>query len=676
MAFCTKKITHAKKIIIFTLLSLVTISCGGGSDGDEDKFKITNVLPDDGLGVVSVSSKVEVNFNKAVAENTITENTFWLLDEHTHEKVDGKLEVSGNKKTVSFTPKSLFYDRHYRMTVHHSVTDADGNHLAPGTKDWSFFTQSRPPIFQHFPDLNDENINTNVKIQVEFENPIQSSTLNNFSFILQDAFLTNVQGSVNLITPTQAEFSPALPLNLGSQYTVTLTSDILDAQGVSVFQFPFSWRFTTRLTPSSTFNVGTNDNDEIFASALDSQESILLAGRTDGQLAGQISQGEYDAIALKYDALGNQQWATQFGTPLFDTITGLLISQNGNIYLSGHSDRSQFGFGPGLDENEQSDIFLTALDPNGVQLWTQTFGAIDGHDFSTGLVLDSLQNIYVAGESMGSVNGNTNLGGHDLVLAKYSPDGNPLWTKQTGTEGEEHVNDIVILNDTIYIAVSSSEIINPGDTGIPPPPGIPFFFAPNVKAKIYTFDSQGNQLGENTFTDDEVEQLIALKKTNDNKLVVAARAMQFSEDLGFGTNAGIIYIIDTNFNIIAEKSFLTRDQFDLEAITLDTQNNIYVAGTIYQQNFGTPGSGMGGGLFPPGPPTMQLQVQKISALDQSIMWTALIDVASHSSITSMEVTAAGDIIATGFTHGGIDGNSVIGAEDGFVLRLDANGNLN
>lgn len=55
-------------------------------------------------------------------------------------------------------------------------------------------------------------------------------------------------------------------------------------------------------------------------------------------------------------------------------------------------------------------------------------------DYACNVALDGNGNIYVAGETYGNLDGNTNAGIQDVFLAKYDQDGNKLWSKEIGRE--------------------------------------------------------------------------------------------------------------------------------------------------------------------------------------------------------------------------------------------------
>jgi hypothetical protein len=104
---------------------------------------------------------------------------------------------------------------------------------------------------------------------------------------------------------------------------------------------------------------------------------------------------------------------------------GLAVDSMEDVYLAGYTSVA-------MDNNVhlgETDAFLMQLDGNtGARLWTRQFGTI-GYDRAFGIAIDPNRpdmTIYVAGETVGSLDGKTNLGGYDAFLVRYDQFGNRL----------------------------------------------------------------------------------------------------------------------------------------------------------------------------------------------------------------------------------------------------------
>jgi hypothetical protein len=115
--------------------------------------------------------------------------------------------------------------------------------------------------------------------------------------------------------------------------------------------------------------------------------------------------GSYGTIA--YDSLGNLLWARK-GYEGRD----LLLDSSGNVYVTGETHENDIW----------GDYFTVAYDSNGYELWNATYnGPGNKTDKANAIALDHMGNVYVAGgsDSMGSF--------RDCTTIAYDSMGNELW---------------------------------------------------------------------------------------------------------------------------------------------------------------------------------------------------------------------------------------------------------
>ncbi|MFX1480394.1 MAG: SBBP repeat-containing protein [Promethearchaeota archaeon] len=141
--------------------------------------------------------------------------------------------------------------------------------------------------------------------------------------------------------------------------------------------------------------------------AVDSSDHIYISGYTRS-----FGAGATDAILVKYDSFGEQQWNLTWGGAQNDNAYGIIVDSNDNIYLAGGTD----SFGAGY-----LDAFLIKYDASGVQQWNRTWGG-SFQEQAFGLALDSSGNIYLTGST-----GSFGMGDGDMFLLKYDSSGVLQW---------------------------------------------------------------------------------------------------------------------------------------------------------------------------------------------------------------------------------------------------------
>jgi hypothetical protein len=206
-----------------------------------------------------------------------------------------------------------------------------------------------------------------------------------------------------------------------------------------------------------TRQFGSPALDRATSIAVDSS-GIYVAGNTEGALPGMNSSGGQDAFLRKYDTDGNEQWTQQFGSPASDQATGIAANISG-IYVAGNTE----GALPGMGSSGGQDAFLRKYDVDGNVQWTQQFGS-PASDQATG-VAATISDIYVAGNTDGVLPGMSSSGDRDVYVRKYDVNGTLLWTQQFGSPVSDQANGITIDGSNIYV-VGDTEGTIPGATGL------------------------------------------------------------------------------------------------------------------------------------------------------------------------------------------------------------------
>jgi hypothetical protein len=166
---------------------------------------------------------------------------------------------------------------------------------------------------------------------------------------------------------------------------------------------------------------------------VNSLDNVYLTGGTRS-----FGVGNLDMVLVKYDGNGVQQWNRTWGGTGVDMGTGIAVDSSNNIYIAGYT--GSFGQG-------KYDMVLVKYDGYGTQQWNCTWGG-DDYDWSYGLEVDSLDNVYVTGrtESFGE-------GGSNMALVKYDGYGIERWNCTWGGNNDEVGYGVAVDSlDNVYIA--------------------------------------------------------------------------------------------------------------------------------------------------------------------------------------------------------------------------------
>ncbi|NJL20784.1 MAG: hypothetical protein HC895_08190 [Leptolyngbyaceae cyanobacterium SM1_3_5] len=240
----------------------------------------------------------------------------------------------------------------------------------------------------------------------------------------------------------------------------------------------------------------------------------------------------------KYDTDGNRQWFTEVASPensvaLFDEAYGITLGNDGTVYATGWTYGDFSGQGGTLEAFRFYDAWLAKFDnatgaleklspnPNQdiVQFGSPTF------DFSWGLAIDSQQNLYNVGWTLGSLGG-TNAGQEDIWIAKTRPDGTQEWIRQFGTSGADglYLGSVAIdAQDRLFVAGYTNG--NLGGTN-----------AGEFDAWVASYDTSGNQLWIQQFGSAETDYATKLTVDTSGNVYVTG----FTEGSLGATNAGAI----------------------------------------------------------------------------------------------------------------------------------------
>lgn len=249
---------------------------------------------------------------------------------------------------------------------------------------------------------------------------------------------------------------PPLGLSDGWCGPVATTLDTNDAPDDLARVFGFGFGSFAADANESINGVAATDPDE--DAGLAAGQNMFLAGYTDGIFPGAGDSagrglGQGDALTFRTSLRDGTSWIRQFGTPLADAATDVCTT-DGNGYFVGWTDGDLAGTSAG-----GRDGWISMIDSVGMQRWLIQFGYAADEEFRsvacTGDPASGTQQFVAVGVTTGD-GPKSSGGGTDALIASFASDGSTLWASQFGGSGDEHAAAVVVADDIIYVAGTST----------------------------------------------------------------------------------------------------------------------------------------------------------------------------------------------------------------------------
>jgi hypothetical protein len=170
--------------------------------------------------------------------------------------------------------------------------------------------------------------------------------------------------------------------------------------------------FVTKLNPAGSALVystylGGSSTDYGTGIAVDSSGSAYVTGIVDSNdfpIANAMQPkfaGADDVFVTKFDPSGSSLvYSTYLGGGSADDAYALAIDQNGNAWVTGRTNSSDFPLTGALQSTRFAfDMFVTELDATGSARLFSTFLGGTGSESGRGIAVDSLGNVHIAGET-------------------------------------------------------------------------------------------------------------------------------------------------------------------------------------------------------------------------------------------------------------------------------------
>ncbi len=285
-------------------------------------------------------------------------------------------------------------------------------------------------------------------------------------------------------------------------------------------------------------NPSANDSERITAMTLDASGNIYVTGWIGT---------ETDFLTIKYNANLDTIWTRRFAGDLFDYPSAIAVDNNGNVLVTGMSQRQGINY----------DYLTIKYSPNGDSLWKRYYAGPDNaYDSASAVITDNAGNVYVSGYI--SYNAS-----EDFLTIKYKPNGETLWTRRynraTGREDKALLLSLDQRENLFVVGYTEA--------------GNGFYDVGIIK-----YNSNGETLWLRNYNrpgvnDDDLPNAIAIDQAGNLHIV------GYSWDGGDEDFLTLKY--DANGNCMWDL-YYNNDNLDIGVgLCLDNQGNLYVGGSSY-----------------------------------------------------------------------------------------------
>jgi hypothetical protein len=286
---------------------------------------------------------------------------------------------------------------------------------------------------------------------------------------------------------------------------------------------------------------------------------------------------------------------------------------------------------------------------NSLRTWQ--FGTSD-NDSIHAMTLDAQQNLFVLGETSGALYG-SNLGGQDLTLSKFAPDGTTLFASQFGSSYNDDARALLVRPDgTLLVATYNSSLDQVG---------------------LIKLDSGGGVIWKSQVlipNETSLNITSLLQDANGNVYIAGT-----SDGLQRSTDMDALVAMYSSANIDQNASFplvswaktftsLSTDNEEIRGLTFDSSQNLVMVGTT-NGSFGTGTSAGNKDLFI----TRFLAAQLGTANAPQSTPVIQSGTTSNDEANAIAADSSGNVYVTGFTGGG---SGVNARHSGFLEKFDSN----
>ncbi|QMU29524.1 T9SS type A sorting domain-containing protein [Adhaeribacter radiodurans] len=317
-----------------------------------------------------------------------------------------------------------------------------------------------------------------------------------------------------------------------------------------------------------------------------SDGGYLAGGYSDSKVSGdksQNSKGKNDYWIVKTDKNGKKLWDKSFGGSDQDYLNRVIQTQDGGYLLAGSSLSGKSG-----DKSQPSqgdrDFWIVKTDALGNKQWDKTYGGSDFDQFVKIIQL-STGEFVLGGTTKSPVNGDVSQnspGLKDYWLVKISSTGTKIWDKRYGGNGDDQLGSFTETKEGGFLLAGSSYSGAKGDKS-QTSNGLTDYW-------VVKLDKEGNKIWDKTFGSRRDDVPASVARSGSDFYIAGTNTTYYNPEQspeGFSDKDYWLVKIDTNGNLLWEKTFGGKQTDVLQASTSLPDGGIVLGGSSYSEVSGS-----------------------------------------------------------------------------------------